>query len=145
MTLRTRSETVTFSRPFVLAGLDGVQPAGSYAVEADEELLPTLSLTAYRRLATWFRLPALVPDARPAPAQTQVVAVDPLQLAAALARDETLGWGLAVAGRLEDLLGDTVMGQALESAGLTPRQFKAQLRELAQRVDRMERLEPARS
>lgn len=145
MTLRTRSETVTFSRPFVLTGLDGVQPAGSYTVEVDEELLPTWSLTAYRRLATWFRLPALAPDARPAPAQTEVVAVDPLQLEAALARDATLGWGLAVAGRLEDLLSDTVMGQALESAGLTPHQFKAQLRELARRVERMERLEPARS
>jgi len=26
MTLRTRSETITFGRPFALAGLDGVQP-----------------------------------------------------------------------------------------------------------------------
>jgi hypothetical protein len=136
MTLRTRSETVTFTRPFVLTGVDGVQPAGSYAVETDEELLPTLSLTAYRRVETWLRLPALSPGAKSAPARTQVAAVDPLELDAALARDATLGWGVAVAGQLEDLLSDTVMGQTLQSAGLTPSQFKAQLRELVERIDR---------
>jgi len=143
MTLRTRSDTVTFDRPFVLTGVDGVQPAGTYTVETDEELLPTLSLTAYRRLATWLRLPALSPAAKSAPARTQVAAIDPLELQAALARDATLGWRIAVAGRLEDLLGDTVMGQTLRSAGLTPSQFKAQLRELAQRIDRHGRSAPA--
>ncbi|MGH9808902.1 MAG: hypothetical protein ACRD9W_16910, partial [Terriglobia bacterium] len=93
MTVRTRAETVVFDRPFVLTGLDGAQPAGRYTVETDEEMLPTLSLTAYRRLATWFRLPALVPDARLAGGRAQVAAVDPVELAAALARDASVGWG----------------------------------------------------
>jgi len=95
MTLRTRSETITFGRPFALAGLDGVQPAGRYTVETDEELLATVSLTAYHRLATWLRLPALAPDLKSAPARTQIVAVDPTELASALARDASLGRGLA--------------------------------------------------
>lgn len=87
MTLRTRSETVTFRRPFVLAGLDGLQPAGRYTVETDEELLPAFSLTAYRRLATWLRLPALAADGMSAGGRTQVATVDPIELESALARD----------------------------------------------------------
>lgn len=87
MTLRTRSETVTFCWSFFLTGLDGAQPAGRYTVETDEELLPTVSHTAYRRLATWFRLPALNADERSIVARTQVASVDPIELEAALARD----------------------------------------------------------
>jgi len=143
MTPRTRSETVTFQRPFVLTGIDGVQPAGRYTVETDEELLPTLASTAYRRLVTWFRLPALPPDARPASGPTQVAPIDPIELSAALARDATPGWEIALAGRLEDLMDDAAMCDVLQSAGLTPREFKAQLRELALRAHRTERLEPA--
>jgi len=90
MTMRTRSETVTFRRPFVLTGLDGVHPAGRYAVETDEELLPTMSSTSYRRLVTWFRLPAIQPDGWTAPGRTQVAAIDPIELQAALARDARL-------------------------------------------------------
>ena len=143
MTARTRSETLTFHRPFVLTGIDGVQPAGRYTVETDEELLPTMSSTAYRRLATWFRLPALASEGRPAPGLTQAVPVDPIELSAVLARDAMPIWEIAVAGRLENLIDDTVMDRVLRSAGLTPREFKAWLRELAQRVHRTERLEPA--
>jgi hypothetical protein len=40
---RTTSKTVTFTHPFVLDGLDGPHPAGSYAVETAEELLQALS------------------------------------------------------------------------------------------------------
>ena len=42
----------TFTQPFSLSGLDEVQPAGTYTVETDEELLPGLSFPAYRRVAT---------------------------------------------------------------------------------------------
>jgi hypothetical protein len=87
MTLRTRSETVTFRRPFELTGLDGMQPAGRYTVETDEELLPTVSHSAYRRVATWFRLPALAADGLSAGGRFQVAAVNPIELEAALARD----------------------------------------------------------
>ena len=39
MSIRTTSSTVSFFRPFVLTGIAGEQPAGSYTVETDEELL----------------------------------------------------------------------------------------------------------
>jgi hypothetical protein len=83
MTMRTSSRSVTFTLPFTLTGLDGVQPAGTYVVETDEERIETVSVPAYRRTATWFRIPAL-PD-RPGTAETAMV--DPVDLAAALARD----------------------------------------------------------
>jgi hypothetical protein len=83
MTVRTTSRTVTFVHPFKLSGTDEVQPAGTYTVETDEELLQTLSLPAYRRISTLMRLPA-----RPrGPVVTQIVEVNPLELAAVLARD----------------------------------------------------------
>ena len=83
MTVRTTSKTVTFVHAFNLSGMDETQPAGTYTVETDEELLQTLSLPAYKRISTLIRLPA-----RPrSTLMTQIVEVDPLELAAALARD----------------------------------------------------------
>ena len=83
MTGRTTSRTVTFMHPFNLSGVDEVQPAGTYAVETDEELLQTLSIPAYRRTSTLMRLPA-----RPTgPMLTQIVEINALELAAVLARD----------------------------------------------------------
>jgi hypothetical protein len=80
---RTTSKTVTFTHPFVLDGLDGPHPAGSYAVETAEELLQALSFPAWRRLYTTIRLPG-----RPgASVLEQVAAIDPGALDAALARD----------------------------------------------------------
>ena len=55
MTVRTTSKTVTFMHPFSLTGTDEVQPAGTYTVETDEELLSALvasSLQADCNLAT---------------------------------------------------------------------------------------------
>ena len=83
MTMRTTSRTVTFIHPFNLSGMDEEQPAGTYTVETDEELLQTSSLPAYKRVSTLMRLPA-----RPrSTVVTQIVEVDPLELAAILARD----------------------------------------------------------
>jgi hypothetical protein len=83
MTMRTTSRTVTFVHPFNLSGMDEEQPAGTYTVETDEELLQTSSLPAYRRISTLIRLPA-----RPrSTVLTQIVEVNPLELAAVLARD----------------------------------------------------------
>jgi hypothetical protein len=83
MTVRTTSKTVTFMHPFNLSGMDEMQPAGTYTVETDEELLQTSSLPAYKRISTLIRLPV-----RPrSTVVTQIVEVDPLELAAALARD----------------------------------------------------------
>jgi hypothetical protein len=82
-TMRTTHQTVTFTRPFSLSGLDGAQPAGAYTVEADDELLQTLSFPAHRRLETRIRLPG---DGSGAGFE-QVACVDPAELDEALARD----------------------------------------------------------
>ena len=58
MTTRTTKSTVMFTRPFNLTGFDGEQPAGSYSVETDEELLEGMSFPAYRRMATMMQLDA---------------------------------------------------------------------------------------
>jgi len=47
MTVRTSRKSVTFTQPFSLSGIDKVQPAGTYTVETEEELLPGLSFPAY--------------------------------------------------------------------------------------------------
>ena len=87
MTMRTTSRTVTFVHPFNLSGMDEEQPAGTYTVETDEELLRTSSLPAYKRVSTLMRLPA-----RPTGTMlTQIVEVNPLELAAALTRDAQPG------------------------------------------------------
>jgi hypothetical protein len=81
--MRTHSKTVTFTRPFVLTGVEGVQPAGSYAVETEEEQLPVLLSSAFKRTTTWIFLPA---DSV-ATGTTQCVAIDPAELDAALRYD----------------------------------------------------------
>jgi hypothetical protein len=81
--MRTTSRVVTFSQPFMLQGFDAMQPAGAYVVETDEEPIEGVSVTAYRRVATWIVLPSL--PGRPGVAET--VAVDPAELEQALARD----------------------------------------------------------
>ncbi len=83
MPIRTTSRTVTFTRPFVLSGIIEEQPAGTYTVETDEELVQTGSVSAYRRVSTLFRLPG-----RPGSlVLEQVVDIDAAELAAAIARD----------------------------------------------------------
>lgn len=83
MFTRTSSRVVTFSRPFTLRGVDGVQPAGSYTVETDEELVDGPSFPVYRRLSTVIVLPG-----RPGGiVSTQVVTIDPEELAEAEQRD----------------------------------------------------------
>jgi hypothetical protein len=82
MTVRTTSKTVTFTHPLNLSGMDEVQPAGTYTVETDEELLQT-SLRAYRRISTLMRLPGRTTGT----VLAQIVEVNPVELAAVLARD----------------------------------------------------------
>lgn len=76
MLTRTSRRTVTFSHPFVLTGVDGVQPAGTYTVETDEELVDGLSFPAYRRVATVILLPVRAGGTTLAQAAT----VNPLDL-----------------------------------------------------------------
>lgn len=49
---RTRSEDVAFKRASLLKGWAEPHPAGTYAVETEEELIEGLSFPAYRRVST---------------------------------------------------------------------------------------------
>lgn len=80
MSTRTSSRTLIFPKPFALSGLGGLQPAGVYVVETDEELIEELSFLVYRRTCTRLRL---TPD--PAhPGIVETVVVNPAELDAAL-------------------------------------------------------------
>ena len=86
MIARTREKIVSFTQPFVLAGVDHALPAGAYRVKTDEELIEGISFPVYRRVATMIFVPA----------QTQrgtieMVAIDPAALQAALDRDAASG------------------------------------------------------
>lgn len=87
MPLRTSIRTVTFARPFLLSGFEQPQPAGSYTVETDEELVEELSFPVHRRVATLIRLPS--PSRGTAVVQT--VPIDPAELELALQRDSAHG------------------------------------------------------
>jgi hypothetical protein len=87
MDRRTSRRTVTFARPFSLRGIDGVQPAGAYLVETDEELIPGLSFIAWRRVASLMFLPSRPGGSVPG----RIATIDPLELEAAQARDAAGG------------------------------------------------------
>jgi len=84
LTIRTTRSTVSFSSPFTLRNLEGVQPAGDYVVLADDELIEGLSRVAYRRLVTLFQTPA-ISASRP---QTQSFSISQTELDAALMKDQ---------------------------------------------------------
>ena len=79
MTIRTTPSSVTFKYSFSLKGIDGVQPAGTYDVDTDEEAIEGKGHTVYRRVATILYLTG--------EGVTRSCTVDPDDLAAALARD----------------------------------------------------------
>jgi len=129
MTVRTSQKTVTFRRPFSLSALDEMQPAGTYTVETNEELLEALSFPAWRRTATVISL-----RPRGGAGLGQDLEVDPAELEA-VAEADALDLPQAVAeATLGDLLADGVLQQAVHSAGLSPTEFKTLLHELATRV-----------
>lgn len=82
MTTRTRERTVSFTKSFLLKGVDRTLPAGDYRVTTDEELIESLSFPVYRRVATMI----FVPAQRGA---IEMVTVDPADLQAALRHDAT--------------------------------------------------------
>ncbi|GLR82999.1 hypothetical protein [Azospirillum oryzae] len=86
---RTTTRTVTFTRPFELSGMDGVQPAGSYVVETDEELIDSLSFPVYRRTATWIHLPHVDGRSNGGSGMAQTALIDPDELDRILASAET--------------------------------------------------------
>ena len=80
---RTTTRTVRFTRAFVLPGLEGEQPPGTYEIEVDEELLPGLSFPVYRRVEARITVPFNAMGA--VGHQTVPITLDALE--AALARD----------------------------------------------------------
>jgi hypothetical protein len=83
MLSRTTTSTVTFLMPFSIAAANYEIPAGAYLVETDEELIQELSFPAYRRIATFLR----IPQPRGQSDRLHSVPIDPEELEAALARD----------------------------------------------------------
>ena len=83
-TTRTTRTTVTFKKPFVLAGIDEEQPAGVYDIETDDERLEGLSFPAYRRVLTLIHLHPKTSN----PGLTQSMRIDPDELQVALQRDQ---------------------------------------------------------
>lgn len=86
MTGRTKHSTVHFNRPFVLRGLEEIQPAGDYDIDHDEEMIDGISWIAYRRVATYIHLPARSSNLL----TSQVLAIDHAELEAALRQDKEL-------------------------------------------------------
>ena len=80
MTVRTTRMTVTFKRAFAVSGMDEMQPAGTYAIEIDEEPLEGVSFPAYRRIATSILLPAQPGSS----IRGQIAQMDPGEVDAAL-------------------------------------------------------------
>ena len=83
MTTRTRRKFVIFRNPFELKDVGRVLPPGSYEVVTDEELVEGLSFPVYRRVATMIMVPAPAPRG----SSTELLNINPDQLAAAEARD----------------------------------------------------------
>lgn len=79
MTTRTTSQPITFRRPFFLRAFDSEQPAGTYVVDTEEELIESLSFPAWRRVATTILLKRN--------GSAEHLRIDPVDLEAACARD----------------------------------------------------------
>jgi hypothetical protein len=59
MHMRTRRFVAHFLAPFRLTGVDGLLPAGAYALDQEEELVGGRAGFAYRRVAMFMHLPAI--------------------------------------------------------------------------------------
>ena len=79
MTSRKTSRTVTFRHPFLLDGFGREQPAGTYIVDTEEELLDTVLFQAWKRTSTLIRLGGA--------GRIDDVPIDPEQLNFALLQD----------------------------------------------------------
>jgi hypothetical protein len=77
--IRTKRSKLTFRHAFSLKGMDRLLPAGDYEIVTDEELIEGLSFPVYRRVASWIMAPSR--------SSTEMLVIDPADLAAAHARD----------------------------------------------------------
>jgi hypothetical protein len=80
--MRNTTVDVTFRRAFALKGLESAVPPGTYRVDIEEEQIDGLSFPAYRRLATFIRVPVAGRSDC-----SQDLLVDPKELDRALERD----------------------------------------------------------
>ncbi len=84
MISRTRHTATVFNNPFLLEGVGRTLLPGTYDVIIDEELIEGLSMPVCRRVATMM----MVPNA--SRSSTEMYNIDPVQLAAAEARDAVM-------------------------------------------------------
>ena len=76
MTMRSRRETVHFTHPFRIKGIDRQLAAGAYEVVTDEEMIEGLSFSAFRRVATLI----MVPGAPPQRAVMEMISISAVDL-----------------------------------------------------------------
>lgn len=79
MAIRTSRTTVEFQSTFQLKSLDAPQPAGTYDVVTEEEIIEGNERTVYLRVATLLYVHST--------GTTRIVTVDPTDLQEALAKD----------------------------------------------------------
>jgi hypothetical protein len=83
MTTRSRKETMVFTHPFCVKGIDRTLPEGTYEIISEEELIEGLSFPCYRRVGTYIVAPA----APPHQTSTEMILISALDLADALRND----------------------------------------------------------
>ena len=83
MTIRSRRETVTFTHPVRIDGIDRVLPAGAYDVVTDEEMIEGISFPSFRRIATMIMVPGTSPHHK----SLEMISISSIALAEAQHRD----------------------------------------------------------
>lgn len=83
MALHARNNRVTFTRSFVLKGLDGCHPPGTYNLETRENRPGFLSFLPGKRSSTWIQ----ICRNSGIDGVLQMININPLDLAAALTLD----------------------------------------------------------
>ena len=86
MSLKTTRGIAAFKEPFSLRNVEGIQPAGEYNVYVEDELIPGLSRTAWRRVSTLLQTPSISSSQE----QSRLVVVNSTELEAALMKDQHL-------------------------------------------------------
>ena len=117
MATRTTTSRVTFFRPFKLAGMERVQPAGSYVIETDSEQLDGLSFAAFRRAQTYILVPGEAGSA--ILSETVGISAAELQIVLAAQLEAASTEAMPKAGlrlTLDDLLAGATVQMALSSA-----------------------------
>ncbi|MGF6175157.1 hypothetical protein [Ensifer sp. 4252] len=73
---RTNHRSIHFNRPFRLPDTDEIFAAGDYDVDEDEILIEGLSRLAYRRVATFIKVPATIENQY----RMRLLAIEPEEL-----------------------------------------------------------------